>query len=770
MNLKTKKKVLSIVSILNAIIACWTLGSDIVYFDNIFYILFDVLILFLAILPFIIIRFKPKMKHLYSLIIVFALSSVFSMGISNFFLSSIGMVISFIESQEEKGIIEKLLKKHPIAFSITIIISGMAFLSCSSFFGYLADLTYGFDMLGEICATVFLFFMVVACKKSDLIFKNRGSIRESLIVSLPFIIYIFYIASFLLASYMVEGYDFVSFDNIFAVSVFYIFVGIFEDFLIRGLSLNILLDKYGKNERGIWLSVFLSSLFFGVIHFSNLLTGASFRGVLIQVITATCIGFYFSAIYLRSGNVWTPAILHGVYDLAVSVSAFFAINEVVDTTAEYAASISNYSWANLGIGLFYILLTAFLLRKKKMSNVKAMLSGQKKEKTKKDGALKFLLIGFGLGFCVIICCIAFMSMFEIDRLAKASYNKILTKTDYQDEYELTYVNGYIDYDSLSDEVKILLAISNLDRDDFDDSYTIADAERDVSDSPIFTSIDKDKIDLALTDIFGNKSSVNYVGVNISYKTTCNYDGETSKYLCVTTNNSQDNSLKVYSNISMVKIGDGENIEVFVYYLVEDTKSSTLYADSNLKTVYKYDSSIREIASGIEYDEEDNRNRDFWKTIEENNDGLVPTYKLTFKLNDMGDKMYFVSSEFLTDSIKNNDSIKEEVIADEIYLYNSSKYSFNYNKAYFTIEEENNKLIVRCDDRICLEMEVISSDKWLNTYKNNAFSSITLGNYNYYNYGNEYLIYADDFYALTINTTREVEKKELLKLISSIEFK
>lgn len=769
MSLKTKKKIIEIISLLNTICCFFFLGTSLVS-GSIREIILAVLVIGIALAPYLYIRFTKKLKHTYWIIIPFALSGVCCIGILNFVFSVLGLIIIFISAEEEKGILEKLIKKYPILFAILVILASMTFLMSSSFFDYLSELTYGFDMLGEICAAIFLFFMIFACKKEYLIFKNKGSIRESLVVAMPYIIYIVYLGSSLLANYIVEGYSFTSIDNIIAVSLFYIAVGIFEDFLLRGLTLNILLDKYGKTKKGIWLSVFLSSLFFGLIHFSNLFTGASFVGVLIQVISATCIGMYFAAIYLRSGNVWTPALLHGFYDLAVSVSAFFVINDVVDTTAEYAEAISNYSWFSALISLFYVALAVFLLRKEKMKNVTAMVNGKELEKDNCNFIHKYAGIIFGFSVCISLSYTILVTYFEVNGLAKEQYKKILTYTDYYEEYDLTYINDYVNYNSLSDEVKILLAINNLEDNDFVDSHSIMEAEEIVYDETIFTYIDKDKITDSLKEIFGDIDNINYVSVNVSYKTSCDYDKDLLEYVCVTTNNNQSNDIKVYSNISSVRITEESDVEVYVYYLVEDTLNNVLYADSNLNTVYRYDTLVNDLTKGIEYNYADDKNRDFWKAIEESNNGMIPTYKLTFELSDMGDELYFVSSEFLTDSIADSEEVKEELISNEIYEYNSSRYSFTYNRAYFKILEENNKLMVKCDSNICLEITIISSDEWLTKYKIYGFTKINLGNYDYYNYGNEYLIYKNDFYIITINTTSTTERSELLSLIVSIEFK
>lgn len=766
MTFDVKKKFLSAVSILNTACAIFILCIDFIE-PTLSVMLLDFFAVMMAFLPYIYIRSAKKMKHLFWVILPFALSGFLSTSLTGFILSAIGLVVSFITTKEEDGALGRLIRKYPISFSIIVILAGMTFLSTSSVLDFFSELIYGFDMLGELIATLFLFFMIIACGKQHLIFKNRGSIQDSLLVSMPFIIFIFYLGSSLLANHIVEGYSLYSLDNIIAVSLFYIFVGIFEDFLIRGLSLNILLDKFGKTKKGVWLSVFLSSLFFGLVHFTNLMTGASFTGVLIQVISATCIGMYFAAVYLRSGNVWTPAFLHGFYDLAVSVSAFFIVNDVVDTTEQYAESISNYSWANLIIAAIYVLITIYLLRSNKLKNAINMINGKKTDEIK-GGKIVTIVVGFAM--CGIVSFMMFSSFFQINDLTRDLYNKILTNTDYYEDYEMIYINDFVNYNSLSDESKMLIAINNLEDSDFVDSYSITKAEEVVLDDAIFTYIEKDKINESLEEIFGEVESVNYVSVNVSYKTTCEYDKDISRYICITTNNSQSNELKVYSNISSIKVADSGDIEVYVYYLVEDLENHVLYADSNLNTVFKYNTLVDDLTDGISYIDDDKSNKDFWKNIEKNSNGKVPTYKLIFELDETGLAMNFVSSEFLTDSIDDSTEVKEELIENDLYLYNASNYTFTYNKAHYDVVEDSNKLSIKKDDITCLEITTLASDEWLVKYKTFDFVGIILGNYTYYNYGNEYLIYKNDFYIISINAVTIEEKTELIKIISSIEFK
>jgi len=346
MNLKTKKNILLVLSILNTIICCFYCINNSINSFNISNLIVDLFFIFLAFIPCFLIAFYKRFNHLYYLTIFYGLFAFLGISISTYILSMTSILVSFIESKEEKGKLIKVIKRHPLVMSITIVLSCVSCLAIGSVFEFFSTLTYGFSMLGELIATIFLFFLILICKKGYLIYKNKGSIKDGIIVSLPFILYSIYIGCGLFSMYLVEGYSLVSIENIITVILLYILVGIFEDFLTRGITLNILLDKYGKTKRGIWFSIFLSSLIFGAIHFTNIFTGASFEGVLIQVISATCIGMYFSAIYLRSGSVWVVALLHGFYDVVVSIPSFFDVKEIVDVSSEYGDTISNYSWKN----------------------------------------------------------------------------------------------------------------------------------------------------------------------------------------------------------------------------------------------------------------------------------------------------------------------------------------------------------------------------------------------------------------------------------------
>jgi len=92
--------------------------------------------------------------------------------------------------------------------------------------------------------------------------------------------------------------------------------GVFEEVLVRGLALNLMLERLGGSSKGILKAVLFTSLLFGVAHFVNIRTVADIFPVTIQVLSATMIGVYFAALYLRTRTLWVPIIIHAAIDAA----------------------------------------------------------------------------------------------------------------------------------------------------------------------------------------------------------------------------------------------------------------------------------------------------------------------------------------------------------------------------------------------------------------------------------------------------------------------
>jgi membrane protease YdiL (CAAX protease family) len=143
-------------------------------------------------------------------------------------------------------------------------------------------------------------------------------------------------------------------------------VGIREECIYRGVIQNVIAKKYANSVKGVWITVLLSSLFFGLCHVSNLLAGMNPLAVLTQVINAVIVGLLICAAYLRSGSIWAVILVHALTDtVSLSKSIFF----VGFSEVEVANQQLSYDWATLIMNLIFIGITAFLLRPSKCKQI-----------------------------------------------------------------------------------------------------------------------------------------------------------------------------------------------------------------------------------------------------------------------------------------------------------------------------------------------------------------------------------------------------------------
>ena len=139
-------------------------------------------------------------------------------------------------------------------------------------------------------------------------------------------------------------------------------VGITEELTFRGLIAGMLYDKYGATPAGVWLSVMVSSLLFGLVHLSNA-AGADLSGVLIQMVGAIALGMCLAALYFRCRNLWAVAAVHGFMDFcALLTSGVFRADSLTDI-------IDSYSGANLLAFGLYVVIALVLLRPSKLREI-----------------------------------------------------------------------------------------------------------------------------------------------------------------------------------------------------------------------------------------------------------------------------------------------------------------------------------------------------------------------------------------------------------------
>ena len=141
-------------------------------------------------------------------------------------------------------------------------------------------------------------------------------------------------------------------------------VAVREECIFRATFQNILAKKYANSVKGIWISASVSALIFGLTHVTNVFFGMNPLAVLSQVLSATCLGLLFGAVYMRSGSIWALIIVHTLTDIAgLAGSTFMYIGDIEDLNQ------LSWSWERLILRLIYVGFAAFLLRPSKRKQI-----------------------------------------------------------------------------------------------------------------------------------------------------------------------------------------------------------------------------------------------------------------------------------------------------------------------------------------------------------------------------------------------------------------
>ncbi len=99
--------------------------------------------------------------------------------------------------------------------------------------------------------------------------------------------------------------------SVLGIAALALAIGFEEELWTRGLVLESL------RWRGTTVAVVLSSLWFGLLHSLNLLSGRPLTATLAQIGFATAFGLAVGALRVRVGTLWLPIGLHALYDLGI---------------------------------------------------------------------------------------------------------------------------------------------------------------------------------------------------------------------------------------------------------------------------------------------------------------------------------------------------------------------------------------------------------------------------------------------------------------------
>jgi uncharacterized protein len=122
---------------------------------------------------------------------------------------------------------------------------------------------------------------------------------------------------------------------LFAMST--ITVGIVEELTFRGTVLPLFIKSLKESRQPILLSAILSSLMFGLVHFTNLLSQPeNLFGITSQVFFASAIGVFFCGLMVRTENILIPCMIHALINFSFGVSelnqAIEEVSQIEETT------------------------------------------------------------------------------------------------------------------------------------------------------------------------------------------------------------------------------------------------------------------------------------------------------------------------------------------------------------------------------------------------------------------------------------------------------
>lgn len=121
--------------------------------------------------------------------------------------------------------------------------------------------------------------------------------------------------------------------NLILLLIGCLMVGFAEEYLFRGLLQPLFLKKYGSRKYGIFMSILLTAVFFGVFHLINLAKNDNVGQVLVQVVFAMFIGFFFGVLLLKTNKLIPIAITHGLINFFFSLAFLPGLKTIQDETA-----------------------------------------------------------------------------------------------------------------------------------------------------------------------------------------------------------------------------------------------------------------------------------------------------------------------------------------------------------------------------------------------------------------------------------------------------
>ena len=156
------------------------------------------------------------------------------------------------------------------------------------------------------------------------------------------------------------------FKPTFAAFAMAVAAGFYEETIFRGVTVPIGM-RYIKSEKRVGIIVGLTALAFGLMHIGNIVNGASPTMAVIQGISSVFTGLLFVAVYLRTGNILIPIIMHGIFDYMC-----FTTDASLDSGIMTAETVTTSLMIAIAIDIISGLWGLYLIRPAKRAEIHAI--------------------------------------------------------------------------------------------------------------------------------------------------------------------------------------------------------------------------------------------------------------------------------------------------------------------------------------------------------------------------------------------------------------
>ncbi len=218
----------------------------------------------------------------------------------------------------------KWFESHPVAYALIMMAVSTALAGVA---------VLGVAAIVNLVVTMVMYGSLDHVKPSDLGLVNTGTELSGFVVVLLLFWFIFrknlrgffntrrFGASFLLgwsilvatAANLLISILNQDYGNFGAALLMGLQPGVGEEVLFRIIPICLVMRSKDR-ERLIVPIIAFTSVLFGLVHGVNIFSGADPVTTLFQIAYASCIGFLFAVIYLKTGDIWITMLLHTIMD------------------------------------------------------------------------------------------------------------------------------------------------------------------------------------------------------------------------------------------------------------------------------------------------------------------------------------------------------------------------------------------------------------------------------------------------------------------------